>query len=165
VVHRDIRSWTELSMSSIYKLLRKLEKAGFVTRTNRISAANRLRALYRISKKGTGALLGKLEALLSEPEHMRWGVDVAIYNCNLLSRGKARVALEKYRETVKEKIKWYERLLKCLQDEGCSAHQHGVVSRPTFLLRGDLQWAEDYLARLDANLPGKNPLKVKAKGE
>ena len=165
VAHRDMRSWTELSMSSIYKLLRKLEKDGFVTRTNRISAANRLRALYRITKKGKAALLGKLEALLSEPEHVRWGVDIAIYNCDLLPRGKARAALEKYREAVKEKIKWYERLLKCLQDEGCPAHQHGVAGRPAFLLRGDLQWAEDYLARLDNTLPGKRPLEVKKKGE
>ena len=65
VKFRDMRFWTELSMSSIYKLLRKLEKEDFVERTNEISNENRLRKLYRISKKGEEMLVTKIESLLT----------------------------------------------------------------------------------------------------
>ncbi len=40
--YRDMRSWTELSMSSIYKLLRKLEKEQLVNSEKIISSENRL---------------------------------------------------------------------------------------------------------------------------
>jgi len=164
VAYRDMRFWTELSMSSIYKLLPKLEKSGFVTRTNRISPENRLRALYTISEKGKRALRKKLEMLLSEPEHVRWRIDIGTYNCDLLPRGKARASLQKYREALKEKIAEYEKLLKFLHDERCPAHRYGVATRPIFLMKGEMQWVDSYLVRFVKTLPAAVSRGRKMKG-
>ena len=38
---RDMRSWTDLSMSSIYKLLKKLEERELVMRNDEMSEAGR----------------------------------------------------------------------------------------------------------------------------
>ena len=80
VKNRDMRYWTELSMSSIYKLLRKLEKDGLVLKKEEVSPENRLRNLYSLTEEGVRKLKATLIALFTEPEHMRWPVDIGIYN-------------------------------------------------------------------------------------
>ena len=90
VKYRDMRFWTELSMSAIYKLLRKQEKDGFVKSTNEISAENRLKKVYSISEMGKAALKDKIEKLLSFPEHIRWQFDIGMYNADLLSKPQVR---------------------------------------------------------------------------
>ena len=52
VKSRNMRFWTDLSMSSIYKLLTKLEREKIVERIDDVSAENRIRKIYRLSKKG-----------------------------------------------------------------------------------------------------------------
>ncbi len=148
VKFRDMRYWTELSMSSIYKLLKKLENESFVSLTSKISKENRLRKYYSISSTGKKALKSKLTSLLNEPEHMRWQVDIGIYNCDLLPAKKVEAALKKYRSALEEKIKGYKDLLRFLKDHNCPAHRFGVATRPGFLLKGEIDWIDSYLAQL-----------------
>lgn len=147
VQERDMRYWTNLSMSSIYKLLRKCEKGGLVKRTNMISPENRLRALYTISRKGRKALEEKIEALLSEPGHIRWPVDIGISNCDLLPRRAVRAALAKYRTGLEERVRCYEALQNYLRDTGCPAHRFGIARRPVYLLKGEIKWVDEYMAQ------------------
>ncbi len=148
VKYRDMRFWTELSMSSIYKSLRRLEKDGLVTRTNEITPENRLRKLYAASPQGKRALRAKLLWLLTEPEHIRWRIDIATYNCDLLAANTAQAALKEYRKTLKEKIRGYEDLLKFLKEAGCPPHRFAVAARPVFLLKAEIQWVDSYIAQL-----------------
>ena len=95
IKYRDMRFWTELSMSSIYKLLHKLEKDKLVTRKNLISSENRLHTIYTLSDAGEKKLQEKIESLLSKPEHMRWQIDIGTYNRNLISDKKVQETLVK----------------------------------------------------------------------
>jgi len=148
VEYRDMRSWTELSMSAIYKVLVKLEKKGLVLRTNEVSPENRLRKRYEISGDGKKALCVKLEALLSEPEHTRWQVDIGTYNCDLLPKKTVQKSLKTYRKSLEKSIKCYEDLHKFLEDCGCPSHRFAVASRPIFLLKGEIEWVDSYLGQL-----------------
>jgi len=145
VKERDMRYWTDLSMSSIYKLLRKCEKRGLVKRTNTVSPQNRLRALYTLSAKGRRALAEKVEALLTEPGHIRWPVDIGISNCDLLPRKAVRAALVKYRAGLEEKAHCYRALQKFLRGAGCPAHRFGIATRPVFLLEAEMRWVDEYM--------------------
>lgn len=148
VKYRDMRFWTELSMSSIYKLLTKLEKAGLVDRKDEISAENRLRKLYSVSEAGREALQAKLTSLLSEPEHVRWQVDIATYNCDLLPGETVREALLGYRKKLEENVKFYGELQKFLRDSGCPSHRSGLATRPIFMLKAEIEWVDAFLAQL-----------------
>jgi DNA-binding PadR family transcriptional regulator len=142
VKFRDMRFWTELSMSSIYKLLRSLEQRGLVLRQNEISDENRLRKLYSLSTEGRAVLTAKLESILSEPEHVRWQVDIATYNLDLLPENMVAESLRKYTLALQQKIRMYEELLQFLKEAGCPPHRYSVATRPVYLLRGELQWIE-----------------------
>jgi DNA-binding PadR family transcriptional regulator len=146
--YRDMRSWTELSMSSIYKLLRKLEKEDLVTRENIVSEENRLQKQYSISEKGKQLLNQKLISLLATPEHMRWQLDIATYNSDLISKNELKQALEKYRAQLQKDIKGYQDLLQFLKDSDCPPHRFEVAKRPIVLLQADLTWVDSYLKTL-----------------
>jgi DNA-binding PadR family transcriptional regulator len=145
VTFRDMRFWTELSMSSIYKLLRKLEKEELVFRRDVISPENRLRKLYSISSKGKKALSTKLENMLSNPDHIKWQIDIATYNCNLLSKEKIQESLEKYKSALLEKKDGYKKLLKFLKDISCPAYRFEVARRPVFLIEAEIKWIDSFL--------------------
>ena len=148
VQYRDLRSWTGLSMSSISKLLRKLEKNGLVLRENKISEENRLQKLYSISPEGTDALKIKLESLLREPEHMKWPVDIGLYNSNLLTKDILRDSLREYRSALQKKAQDYKDLLQFLKDHQCDPHRFEVAKRPVFLLEAEMAWVDSYLQTL-----------------
>jgi DNA-binding PadR family transcriptional regulator len=152
VKYREMRFWTELSMSSIYKLLRKLEKDGLVTCAGEISPGNRLRKLYTISDVGIKALRVKLEKLLSEPEHIRWQMDIGTYNATLLPGGKVKTALKAYRHALGNKIKEYESLINFLRESGCPSHRLAIAIRPVYLLKGEIQWLDAYLDELEKSV-------------
>ncbi len=144
---RSMRDWTELSMSSIYKLLAKLEKEGLVLRTDEVSPENRLRKQYSVSEEGKKALQAKLVELLSEPEHLRWQVDIGTYNSGLLPDATVRNSLNEYRKALEKSVKCYDELHKFLKDSGCPAHRFAIAARPKFLLRGEIEWVDSYLAQ------------------
>lgn len=148
VKHRDMRFWTELSMSSIYKLLRKLEKEGLITSKNQVSSENRLQKVYSINKKGEKAIQQKIEELLSTPEHIRWPVDIGIYNSNLLTPAKIYTALSNYRIELQKKIKGYQELLEYLIQSKCPKHRFEIAKRPVFLYEAEIAWIDSYLPML-----------------
>jgi DNA-binding PadR family transcriptional regulator len=145
VTCRDMRFWTDLSMSSIYKLLRKLENQELVTRSNDISHENRLRKVYSISEAGKNALCEKLLQLLTEPEHLRWQIDIGMYNCDLLGKENLLEALETYHRNLGEKIRDYRKLLQFLRNSGCPPHRFAIAVRPVFLLKAEQNWIRTFL--------------------
>lgn len=151
VKHRDMRFWTDLSMSSIYKLLRKMEKAGLVERQNVVSPENRLQKHYSLSQAGKTALQNKLEELLSSAGHTRWPVDIGIYNSSLLPRKRLLAALDRYRRDLEEKIQGYQDLEAYLVEHNCPMEKQEVARRPRFLLQAELEWATSFKERINAD--------------
>jgi len=148
VEYRDMRSWTDLSMSSIYKLLRKLEEGGYVGSETEISEGNRARKIYSLTEPGREMLEAKLRSLLRNPEMGKDSFHVAIYNSNLLPEDEVKSCLTQYREAVTELIDGYRRLEKFLEEKECSAARLAVATRPRFRWEGELKWVDEYLAGL-----------------
>lgn len=151
IEQRDMRFWTEISMSSIYKLLRKLEERELVESTVQVGEGNRAQKRYAITDAGRSALRNQVKILASEPEHLRWRVDLAITNLDILSYPEARGSLEAYEAALTEKIEGYERLEKYLIDEGCPGFRLALARRPQYLYRAEREWVREYLDSLDPN--------------
>jgi DNA-binding PadR family transcriptional regulator len=152
VKYRDMRFWT-----SIYKLLRKLEKEGMVMRKNQISPGNRLQKLYSLSDTGKAALLDSLDNILRLPEHARWQIDLGINNCHLLPKKNVREALLAYRKELRNKIECYHKLLKFLIDTKCPQHRHALAKRPVFLFEAEIKWVDSFLAELTKSSTKSTP--------
>ena len=151
---QDMRSWTELSMSSIYKLLRKLESAGLV-RSKQAIAAGRSRKTYEVSARGRKALEKKVRELLSEPQPVIWPIDIATYNIDQVSINTAIECLRRYRSRIEDGVRCYRELEKYLRQCGCPEHRCSVAVRPQYLLKAELEWLRSLLGFLSRNRRGK----------
>jgi len=148
VQFRDMRFWTELSMSAIYKTLVKLETLGYVESTTQISEENRARKTYHITPEGTDALTDKLTELVSEPEHIRWQADIAFYNFDIFPKDKQLELLLHYKAKLSEKIIEYKALEEFLVNEGCSMYPQSISTRPMYLFQGEIDWVDNFIDRI-----------------
>lgn len=148
VQYRDMNFWTEISISSIPDLLKKLETRGLVAQNNKSSEENFQKKIYTISEQGKILLTKKIEKILSSVEHLRWQIDIGTYNCNLLPSKNVKDSLCLYRTQLKEKIDGYKDLLKFLQLSKCPFHRLAIASRPIFLLEAELKWVDSFIEQL-----------------
>lgn len=151
VEFRDMRFWTELSMSSIYKLLRKLEKEGKVNSEKQISDENRVRKTYKITQLGKTDLREKIKELLAKPEHIRWQVDLGIYNSDLIEPEEVKNSLLNYRAELEKNLQGYQDLEAFLKEQQCPSHRLAVSRRPRYLLKAEMEWVDEFLNTL--NIP------------
>ncbi len=154
VQFRDMRFWTELSMSSIYKLLKKMEGEGLVVSQNKLSPENRLQKLYSLSPQGRERLEEAILDQLAQPEHMRWRVDLAVYNSGLIAPERIRAALRTYRAELEKTIAGYHELEVFLAESGCPPHRFELARRPVFLLEAEMAWVDAWANRLEAEQKG-----------
>ena len=149
VEFRDMRFWTEISMSSIYKVLQKLEGKGHVASEVSVSGSNRPQKVFRITNYGKKALEEKVLALLSEPEHLIFRVDLGTYNLDAANKELVGPALDKYEKRLKEDLKGYRDLEMYMRGEKCPDNRVAVSVRPQFLIKAELEWLKGFRKELD----------------
>jgi DNA-binding PadR family transcriptional regulator len=149
VYQRDMRYWTEISMSSIYKVLKKLEEKGFVKSKIKLTKNNVAQKINQITAKGKSVLKENVYGLFANFDHHRWELDLAITNFDILTIAEAHNCIALYIDKLKELEKGYKELEKYLINEGCPEFRMALAVRPQYLYKAEIEWANDYLKRLN----------------
>jgi len=144
VEERDMRYWTEISMSSIYKVLRKLEKEGMAKSKMTLSSNNVAKKIYAVTAKGRKKMKEKIKVLLTEWYKPIWPIDLAMSNLELLDREEVSQCFEKYIGSITKAIQCYTELRRFLEGH-CEVQGVALARRPLFLLEAEKQWAENFL--------------------
>jgi DNA-binding PadR family transcriptional regulator len=141
---RSMRDWTEISMSSVYKLLRKLEKDKLIKSEMKVSNKNISQKVYSLTSDGKRKLKEKIKILVSEPEKTLSRIDLATSHLDQLTKKEAIECLKKYEKKLNEMLTCYKELEKYL--EGCSYQKHvrALARRPQYLIVGELNWVKEY---------------------
>ena len=148
VQFRDMRYWTELSMSTIYKALTKLEVMNLVESTTQISDENRARKVYQLTPEGQEAFRDKLRELLQEPEHLRWQADVAFYFLLNLPISEQLELLASYKGALEKAIAEFKALEEFMLGMDCPPQHVSIARRWIYMTEGEVRWVEDYIGRL-----------------
>ncbi len=98
IKERDMRFWTEISMSSVYKLLNKLEAQQLLRSTVRLSKKQVAQKVYSLTARGRKAFKEKLALLLSTWEASKHPLDIGLASLWLLGNEEAIALLTKYGE-------------------------------------------------------------------
>lgn len=146
--NRSMREWTEISVSSIYKILAKLEKESLIKSKLNVNQNNISQKIYYITTKGRQAYEASLLAILSEPEKMLYRIDLATSHLGNISHQKALEALKGYREKLASGLKCYKELEKYLADSGCAWYSRALAVRPQYLAKAEIEWVDSYIKEL-----------------
>jgi DNA-binding PadR family transcriptional regulator len=147
VEYREMRTWTELSQSTIYKQLRALQSRGLVE-VRDVAVSGRLRHQYSITESGRQVVAEGILDFLTRPTHPRWPVDLASYNIDLVDPKDAITALARYADTLRERADGWTRLESFLHELGCPAHRWALAQRARHMIEGELRWVTEFSAQL-----------------
>lgn len=153
VWEHDMRYWTEISLSSIYKVLEKLEKKLLVDVNLEVTETNKVKKIYTLTEKGTKELREKVTEILSELEISIYQIDLALANLQVLTPAEVREALGKYLVSISERIVSYGELEQYLLDHECEVGNLALARRRVFILKGELEWAKSFIDEYNAAHP------------
>jgi DNA-binding PadR family transcriptional regulator len=145
IKERDMRYWTEISMSSVYKLLNKLEKEKLLESKIKLSKNNLSQKVYSLTKAGEKVFNEKLKELISVWQPSVHPIDVGLANLGLLNKKSAIAQLEKYSESIDKMIKCYVELEDFLIKSGCPLGNVHLAVRRICLLRAEKEWLNKFI--------------------
>ena len=150
VEHREMRTWTDLARSTVYKQLHSLEERGLVSGEGTV-VAGRSRRTYALTPAGRRAPAVGVVHALATPEYPRWSIDIATYNVDAAPPGEAIAALDVYAATLRERAQGWVALEDYLRDEeGCPPHRWALARRARAMIDGELAWIAEFQADLRA---------------
>src|SRR5262245_27070020 len=96
IEHRGMRQWTQIGFSSIYFVLGKLQRLGFVTaKRPRVRASAKARKVYSVTPAGRRALAAQTLAALQDVRPAYPSLLLGMINWPALERERALEALQK----------------------------------------------------------------------
>ncbi|MDD8013347.1 MAG: PadR family transcriptional regulator [Acidobacteriota bacterium] len=148
IKERDMRYWTEISMSSVYKLLNKLEAQGLLLSTVKLSKKNVAQKVYALTALGKKAFKDKLVLLLSTWEASRHPLDIGLASLWLLKNDEAIALLTKYGEHLERMLVCYAELEKYLREHQCPPGNIQLATRRLHMLGGEKKWLQEFIGEL-----------------
>jgi DNA-binding PadR family transcriptional regulator len=145
IEERDMKYWTEISMSSVYKLLAKLEEKNFLESEVCLSENNVAQKIYAVTEKGEEVFKEKIKELLSVWKPSVHPVDISLANLNCISKKEAIDGLDKYLKSLDKMIKCYLELEKFLVEHKCHPGNIQLATRRIYMLRGERKWLSKFL--------------------
>ena len=145
IENRSMDYWTEISMSSVYKLLTKLEKRKILKSETKLSEKNVAQKIYSITLQGKKIFNEKLKELASSWQPSIHPIDVALKNLTLLDRKEAVDCLDKYYKSLEETILGFKELEKYIIKKNGHHANVQLATRRIFLLNGERKWLKQFI--------------------
>jgi DNA-binding PadR family transcriptional regulator len=146
---RNMRAWTDLSTSSIYYLLGKLEEKGFIeqVREDPAKSSDRLRKVYQLTPEGGSVWKNATIEALSRPKTTYTNFLMGLHNLWNISPGEALKAVQTYRDWLTDDL---QRQQDELENLGTPSFPMDVLFEYGFVLGdAELSFLEDLITRLE----------------
>ena len=149
IEERNMRHWTEIAFSSIYYVLKRLEKKGFIVSGNE-RVSGRSRKVYSVSPQGEAAMREKVQYLISNTHPVPDPFDLGVGNLDKLTHEEIIEGLRSYIESLGDREQFYRKRLTVMEDSEWPYHIRGLVTRPLAMLDAERKWVEDNIDELEA---------------
>jgi DNA-binding PadR family transcriptional regulator len=144
----SMREWTDLAFSSIYYILKKLEKKNFISSESMKNEKNQIKKIYTITTIGKNGTQIYLKSLFQEYSIPKWRIDLGLAYASLLDKTELGVVLKSYSKAIEKTIRGYQNLKKYLLKDGCTSHRLQLAERPIILLSAELEWLQMYQKKI-----------------
>jgi len=149
-----MRNWTQIGFSSIYYVLKKLEKKELVESKLEKVEGKPSRKVFTITELGRKTMKEKLKDILSWNKKLINPFDLGLAYLNYLEPAKVIEYLENYRESAQGRIKFLESSVKTQEQMGAPYHVIALFSRPLTSLKTEIAWVDEFIEKIkkDENL-------------
>jgi DNA-binding PadR family transcriptional regulator len=150
IEQRGMREWTEIGFSSIYYLLKKLERAGLVTgQPGGQSGKGPARVVYSITHKGSQTLYTSLLESLSIPHPCYSPFQLGLSCLPMVHTDEAVRALRQHRATLIERR---EHILSGREKQKpLPYHVDAMFDHSLSVINAQLEWLDKFIRQMEAN--------------
>jgi DNA-binding PadR family transcriptional regulator len=152
IQERNMRAWTDLSTSSIYYLLNKLEEKGWIEPAESTTSAGQgpPRKVHRISPKGEQIWKEATLQALAQPRITHTTFLLGLHNLWKIPPSEARQAVASYRDWLEKDLLRQRRELENLEELGLNRFPVDVLFEYGFVLGdAELSFLEKLISRLE----------------
>ena len=146
-----MRNWTQIGFSSIYYVLKKLEKKDLVTAELKKVEGKPSRKVFTITELGKEIMKEKLNDLLSWNKKLISPFDLGIAYLNYLEPEEVIECLENYIKSAEGRIKFLESSVKIQKELNAPYYVVALFSRPLLNLKNELEWVEEFIEEIKSN--------------
>ena len=138
-----MRDWTQIGFSSIYSILNKLHKKGFIDYEMREEQKGPKRKVFHILDEGREAVQNDVIEMLKKPTIAKQDIDVGIVCSPMFDDTTVKEALIEYRARVEKNIVCYYELLDKRYQEKPSVKK--LFRRAIIHMEADIKWVDEML--------------------
>jgi DNA-binding PadR family transcriptional regulator len=106
---RGMRNWTQIGFSSIYYVLKRLERSGLITSGIEAIDGKPSRRNYTITEPGRTAMKEKIVGVLSNCPKLVSPFDLGLANINMLPQSEAIECLHSHVRSLNDRARFLER--------------------------------------------------------
>ena len=145
---RGMRDWTDIGFSSIYAILKKLEKKGWVEAEYAQSVGQGApRKVYRITTSGLEAQLSAVIEALSNPGRHNSSLLLGLSNLPVISKDQALEALGQYGMALEARLG--QLLMRADEQQPLPDFVEAMFDYSTAMIATELAWLNEYIQKLE----------------
>ncbi len=143
-----MRNWTQIGFSSIYYVLKKLEKKDLVQSKLEKVEGKPSRKVFTITDLGIETMEEKIINLLSWNKKLINPFDLGLAYFNYLEPQEAIECLENYIESTQGRIKFLESSVKTQKELNAPYYVVALFSRPLAGLKIEMEWVKNFIEEI-----------------
>lgn len=143
-----MRNWTQIGFSSIYYVLKKLEKKELVKSRMEKVEGKPSRKVFTITDMGKEIMKEKLTDLLSWNKKLINPFDLGLAYLNYLEPQEVVICLENYLESAQGRIKFFESSVRIQEELDAPYYVVALFSRPLAILKTEMVWVKEFIEKI-----------------
>jgi len=143
-----MRNWTQIGFSSIYYVLKKLEKKELVTSKLEKVEGKPSRKVFTITELGKDTMKEKLTELLSWNKKLISPFDLGLAYLNYLEPQEVIDCLENYMKSTEGRIKFLESSVRMQEELKAPYYVVALFSRPLASLKTETEWVKQFIEKI-----------------
>jgi len=143
-----MRNWTQIGFSSIYYVLKKLEKKELVTSKLEKVEGKPSRKVFTITDLGRKTMKEKLIDLISWNKKIISPFDLGIAYLNYLKPQEVIDGLENYLKSAEGRIKFLESSVKVQEELKSPYYVVALFNRPLLNLKTEIGWVKQFIEKI-----------------
>lgn len=148
ITERGMRDWTEIGFSSIYYILKKLEKDGLIeSRTEMVAGRGPARQVYHLTEAGAAACQQALLEALSTPRQPASSLLLGLGNLPGVPAAQAIAALKEHRDTLTQQLAQVQARVE--EQRPLPDFVEAMFDYSLAMIEAERAWIADYVKRLE----------------
>jgi len=148
---RGMREWTEIGFSSIYYLLKKLEKTGLVeSELIPTQGRGKARRVYQVTAEGRGALTKATLEALTQPKQSYPPILLGIANLPVVSQEQALGALRSFRDALAERLQHVT--MRAESQQPLPDHVEILFDYSLAMIMAEQTWVEATIQKIESEI-------------